>query len=409
MRKAIQPLLAAALGSSLLLSGCVVIASQTSQQLNMIGAVSLNTTVCFSGQSGCADKGNTNVSANGGGYQVLIGYRLPEDTSAPQAFNSTSGQPMSFSRDTSYGTELERLMPAGQSQRWVGYRSTGFGAAPSSPSFSVSPTFALRQGEGGKPFEGPFAYRVVTGARSTPSGNPNAPVYCGANPAGSQEHATTCVDSPSLGELGVSLQQPTQDLGIIHDPTAERAARGGVEPVGFRLVYSGKGAAPTFSLKASTNLPGTPARVQPRSLTPSGGTGRASVKLRVPPNTPSGSYDVTLVASLPNGQMRSRTHEVKIGGGGSRCGSARPTLSGTSGPDRLVGTNKRDVIVAYGGDDRIRSRAGNDLVCAGPGDDSVKGGRGNDTLAGRQGRDMLVGGRGRDLMVGGRGKDRFRH
>ena len=141
MRRAIQPLLAAALGSSLLLSGCVVIASQSSQQLNTIGAVKLNTTVCFSGQSGCPEKGNTNVNAQGGGYQVLIGYRLPSDTSAPQAFNSTAGQAMSFSRDNSYAAELERLIPAGEEQKWIGYRSAGFGAAPSSPSFTVGPTF----------------------------------------------------------------------------------------------------------------------------------------------------------------------------------------------------------------------------------------------------------------------------
>jgi len=408
MRRAIQPLLAAALGSSLLFSGCVVIAAQSSQQLNTIGAVKLNTTVCFSGQSGCPDKGNTNVSASGGGYQVLVGYRLPEDTSVPQAFNSTAGQPMSFSRDNSYGAELERLLPAGESQKWVGYRSPGFGAAPSSPSFNIGPTFALRQGEGGKPFEGPFAYRVVTGARSTPQGNPNAPVNCGANPAGSQEQATTCVDSPSLAELGVSLQQPTQDLGIVYDPRARRAGKDSIEPVGFRLVYAGKEGTPTFSLKASTNLPGGSAKVQPQSITPGSGSSRATVKVRVPPNTAGGSYDVTLVASLPNGQTRSRTHELRMGKGGPRCGSVQPTVSGTNGTDRLIGTDERDVIVAYGGDDRIRGRGGNDLICAGPGNDSLRGGRGNDTLAGRQGKDLLIGGRGRDMMIGGGGKDRFR-
>jgi hypothetical protein len=408
MRRAIHPLLAAALGSSALLSGCVVIAAQSSQQLNTIGAVRLSTTICFSGQPGCPDKGNTKVDARGGGYQVLLGYRLPADTSLPQMFNSVAGQPMSFSRDNSYGAELERLMPAGQGQRWVGYRSGGFGAAPSSPSFTVDPAFALRQSDTGKPFEGPFSYRVVSGARSTPQGNPNAPVNCGFNPAGNPESATTCVDSPSLGDLGVSLQQPTQDVGIVYDPMARRAAKGNIEPVGFRVVYSGKGEAPTFSLKGSTNIPGASARVQPQSISPGDGSGRATVKVRMPQNTPNGSYDVTLVASLPNGQVRSRSHELRIGKGGSGCGSVRPTIGGTPGTDRLIGTAKRDVIFGYGGADRIRGGRGNDLICAGAGKDSVRGGRGRDVLAGLGGKDLLIGGRGRDTMIGGRGKDRLR-
>ena len=225
---------------------------------------------------------------------------------------------------------------------------------------------------------------------------------------GSPEQSTTCVDSPPLSELGVSLQQPTQDVGIVYDPSAQRAAKNSIKPVSFRLVYAGTGTAPSFSLKASTNLPGGSARVQPQSMTPGSGSSRATVKVRVPPNTGGGSYDVTLVASLPNGQVRSRTHELDFGKGGPRCGSVDPTVSGTPGTDRLIGTSKRDVIVAYAGDDRVRGRGGNDLICGGPGNDSLRGGRGNDTLAGRQGKDLLIGGGGRDLMIGGAGKDRFR-
>ena len=410
MRRAIKPLLiATALGMMLVLSGCVVITGQSSQQLSTIGAVRLTTTACFSQTSGCPDKGNSNTAATGGGFQVVVGYRVPEDTSVPQAFNSTAGQALSLNRDASYSAELERLAPAGAGLKWVGYRSAALTSAPSAPTFTVSPTFALRQGPDGEPFDGPFAYRVVTGARATPS-NPNASVDCGSNLAGSQASKTTCVDSPAVSEVTTSLQQPTQDLGIIDDPTANRASRGKVEPVQFRIVYAGKtGSAPTFDLNASTDVPGAEANPRPASLTPIAGATKVRVNLHLPPDTTRGSYDVTLLAALPNGQTRSRTQEVQIGHVSAPCGTANPTITGTPGPDRLVGTRGRDVISAYGGNDRILGRAGNDLICAGPGDDTVNGGAGNDTIAGRGGKDHLIGGRGHDLMIGGPGKDSFKH
>jgi hypothetical protein len=410
MRRAIKPLLiATALGMMLVLSGCVVITGQSSQQLSTIGAVRLTTTACFSQTSGCPDKGNSNTAATGGGFQVVVGYRVPEDTSVPQAFNSTAGQALSLNRDASYSAELERLAPAGAGLKWVGYRSAALTSAPSAPTFTVSPTFALRQGPDGEPFDGPFAYRVVTGARATPS-NPNASVDCGSNLAGSQASKTTCVDSPAVSEVTTSLQQPTQDLGIIDDPTANRASRGKVEPVQFRIVYAGKaGSAPTFDLSASTDVPGAEANPRPASLTPIAGATKVRVNLHLPPDTTRGSYDVTLLAALPNGQTRSRTQEVQIGHVSAPCGTANPTITGTPGPDRLVGTRGRDVISAYGGNDRILGRAGNDLICAGPGDDTVNGGAGNDTIAGRGGKDHLIGGRGHDLMIGGPGKDSFKH
>ena len=409
MRRATRTLLLVmALGSAALLSGCVVITGQTSQQLSTIGAVRLTTTVCFSQQPGCPDSGNTGYAATHGGFQVMLGYRVPQDTSAPQAFNTTTGQFLSFSRDASYAGELQRLLPAAEGQKWVGYRTGSLGSAPSNPTFTVAPSFALRQGGDGSPFPGPFAYRVVSGARVAPN-NPNAPVDCGANPAGNDSNKTSCVDSPAISEVGTNLQQPTQDLGIIDQGAVQRAHKGSAAPVQFRLVFAGNRPAPNFMLKASTDIPGASAKSQPSSIAPAAASSKASVKLQVPPNVPEGSYDVTLVAALANGQTRSSTHEIQVGDGASLCGSIRPTIMGTSKGDRLVGTQKRDVIAAYGGDDVIRGRAGNDLVCAGPGNDLVKGGAGNDRLAGRGGKDTLVGGHGHDLMIGGPGKDRFRH
>jgi hemolysin type calcium-binding protein len=409
MRRAAKPLLiATALGLATALSGCVTIVSQSSQQLNTIGAVRLITTVCFSQQSGCPDRGNSDTAAKSGGFQVLVGYRIPEATTVPQAFNSTGGQQLAFNRDPSYGAELERLAPTGSDQKWVGYRTAGLGATPSSPTFTVGPTFTLKQGPDGAPFAGPFAYRTVSGARVTPN-NPNAPVDCGSDLRGNDPSKTTCVDSPAISDLGSNLQQPTQDLGILDDPAAQRASRGDTEPVQFRVMFAGRAPVPNFDLRAATDVPGGTAKPKPSSLTPTVGATKVRVNVKVPPGTPHGSYDVTLVATLGNGQTRSRTQELQIGPNRALCGMARPTLMGTPGADVLTGTQKRDVIAGYGGNDRIDGRGGKDLICAGTGDDIVKGGAGNDTIAGRGGRDVLFGGRGRDVLIGGPGKDRFRH
>jgi hypothetical protein len=385
-----------------------VITAQTSQQLNTIGAVRLTTTACFSKQNACPDTGNTGYGATSGGFQVMLGYRVPTATSTPQSFNTTAGQFLNLERDSTYAAELQRLLPAAPGQKWVGYRTGSLASAPNNPTFTVAPTFALRQGDDGSPFAGPFAYRVVSGARVAPS-NPNAPVDCGSNPAGNDSNKTSCVDSPSISEAATNLQQPTQDLGILDQGAVFRAHKGSSAPVQFRLDYAGNSPAPSFALKASTDIPGASAKAQPPSIAPTAAGSKVAVKLQVPPNVPDGSYDLTLVASLPNGQTRSSTHEIQIGAHASLCGSIQPTIMGTSKGDDLLGTQNRDVIAGFGGDDVIRSRAGNDLVCAGPGNDLVKGGPGNDRLAGRGGKDMLVGGKGHDLMIGGPGKDRFKH
>jgi hypothetical protein len=407
MRKRISLLPAiAGLGLSLSLSGCVVITHQSSEQLNTIGAVRLTTTVCFSNQPGCPDRGNSDTHG-AAEFQVLLGYRVPEPVSTPQAIKASAGQPLAFTRDPSYTAELHRLAPAGPAQKWVGYRS-GHVNGLSSPSFTVSPTFALKQAQNGAPFGGPFAYRVVTGARATPEGNVNALVDCGSNLAGSRATATTCIDSPPLGELATDLVQPTQDLGIVGD--GETVKEGSVARVRFKLVYAGNGPMPAVGLRAETNVPDASARPSPPTLTPNSLSNRVRAIVRVPADTPAGSYDVTLIATMPGGQMRARTLELRVGERRKvRCGSADPTIVGTSGPDRLKGTPRRDVIIGYGGADVIRARGGNDLVCAGSGPDRVLGGPGSDAIAGRAGNDLLVGGRGRDLMIGGQGKDRFRH
>jgi Ca2+-binding RTX toxin-like protein len=71
------------------------------------------------------------------------------------------------------------------------------------------------------------------------------------------------------------------------------------------------------------------------------------------------------------------------------CLSARTTIDGTGGPDRIAGTQFADVIASFGGADEIHARGGGDRVCAGPGSDVVFDGFGADTIDGGDGFDTV--------------------
>src|SRR5690242_9227188 len=54
--------------------------------------------------------------------------------------------------------------------------------------------------------------------------------------------------------------------------------------------------------------------------------------------------------------------------------ATRCTITGTSGPDRLVGTRGNDVICGLGGDDVLLSNGGReDILLGGGGDDRLDG------------------------------------
>lgn len=384
------------------MTGCVVIQSQSGQQLNTIGdPIQLTTTACFSGQTGCPDLGNSGQAATRG-FQILLGYRIPAAADAPQSITTVAGQPLTFNSDPSYASELERLAPTGPNQQWVGYRTANIASTPSSPTFTVSPTFDRPEPENGAPL-GPFDYRVVTGARQTPSPNPDVPVACGSSLTDTS-NASICVDSPQVSDVATNLEQPNRDLGVLDDSVPVQVNQGDVARLPFLLAYFGDGAnAPTFTLSASTDVAGTSATLGAPTITPNAGPNRVNVGVSVPLNTAPGDYDVTLTASLPNGQTRSSTHELHVNATALQCNQIKPTIVGTPGPDVLVGTPGPDVIDGYGGGDKIYGLGGNDVICGGGGNDVIYGGAGNDRILGQSGNDRISGGSGHNLLDGGVG------
>jgi Ca2+-binding RTX toxin-like protein len=85
--------------------------------------------------------------------------------------------------------------------------------------------------------------------------------------------------------------------------------------------------------------------------------------------------------------------------------SARDTVNGTGGDDRLRGTAFSDTIRGFGGNDRVHALAGADVIFGGRGSDGVVAGRGADTVRGGNADDFLDGGQGADTIRGRGGQD----
>lgn len=389
----------AAIGTAAIaLSGCVTIENHSSTQLEEIGGVQISTTA---GADPPAP----------GTVQLLLAYRIPTSAAAPSAIATTTSSAgiFTFDQSPSFISELETKAAAPSGQKWVGYLSSAQSHGAGHQSYAVAPQFGLQRGPDGSPFQGPFLYRTVVGFRSVDGTHPaSRPVSCG-DPITSGSDGTSCATDPSsMATIATNLQQATQDLGILDDLGPQSVDQGKIARFNFNAMYSGHGdPAPTFTVGTATNVPGAVAVPSTPVLIPQEGSTPLRAIFRVPVDTPLGSYDVTMIASLPNGQVRSNTRELLVTPTAVRCDRSAPTIAGTRKDDVLKGTNGRDVITGYRGDDVIMGLRGNDLICAGRGDDTLRGGDGNDQIAGRRGNDLLLGGRGRNVIRPGPGKDRF--
>jgi hypothetical protein len=130
----------AALAAVLVLEGCIVIKSQTSRQVGILGSVRITLTACASGSSSsgpCQSGGNDGEAPLDGqsNVQALVGFRVPAGSTAPTGFDSTStgpnntGPQLHFTQSSSYASELQRLDPA----------PAGSSGRDTSPSSSATP------------------------------------------------------------------------------------------------------------------------------------------------------------------------------------------------------------------------------------------------------------------------------
>jgi hypothetical protein len=329
------------------MSGCALIKSNSSTQLNTIGKVQITTVICAgdtnsnntgyvpadSSCQGSSHGGVTGDAANGN-YQISLAYRVSSATTAPATFTSTNtsnppttpcGAGVVFNQNAGLASAIEALSPAGTGEKWVAYYSTTQSYSTSSCQYlTVSPQFTLNQGFGVVAFQGPFTYRPIVGWRSvndSQAGNTSSrTATCGPTSIstlyadgvdfdnnGSVDQQGVCADDPSAATISTDLSQNTRDLGVL--PTANGTAHaGGSGTVSFDLNYKGA-ALPsgTFNLSATTTVPGGTATPSQSTLTPAADSDNSvNVTVTVPASTTPGSYGVHLIATLSTDGTQTR-------------------------------------------------------------------------------------------------------
>ena len=160
---------AVVVGATALASGCVVFQSGPDfSQLQTIGDLQFSLTACASNTTTCANKGNSDSTAQPGPAQALVALQVPESVTLPAGFTSTGPEALAFAESASYESELQRLAPAAAGRRWVGYITpTAFNYSDTSgrrPSRCNSPSSSLRAPTAA-PSSGGFANTVLVGAR----------------------------------------------------------------------------------------------------------------------------------------------------------------------------------------------------------------------------------------------------
>ena len=305
------PRVAVLLCCALALGGCVAVTEEAERQLEEVGPVEVRTVVCASRPPECP-AGNDGRPAGSGEYQLLVGYRVPAATVAPETVVAEENL-LSLTPSPSLTAELQRLAPAAPGLKWAGYASGPFTyEASGGPSAAaLVAVFGLVRPADGRPFTGPFLLRTVVGYRTVDPGA-ERPVACGDSLEGGTGD-TRCMDWPGPEALPENRQLDTRDVGIVAGGPAA-AARGTTVAVPFTLHHAGKGAAPALSFSAATSVPGGTAQPVQTSLAPEPGEHSVPVTLAVPAATGPGTYDVTLTAALGNGQRRSATALVEVSG-----------------------------------------------------------------------------------------------
>jgi hypothetical protein len=339
-------LIAAALAVAM--SGCALIKSNSSAQLNTVGAVQITTVICAGDTNsnntgynpadascqGSTKGGNYPGDAVNGTFQISLAYRVPNTAGAPSSFTSSNtsnppttpcGSGVTFNQNSGLASAIQALSPAGSGKKWVAYYSTTQSYNTANCQYlTVSPQFTLGQVFNVIPFTGPFNYRPIVGFRQVndaQAGNTSSrAATCGSSitsgysdgvdfdNSGSVDMIGICADDPTAATIsGADLTQATRDLGVIPSGTGSAHA-GGSGTSAWTLSYKGA-ALPSgnFQLSASTNIPGGTATPANATYTPTADTDTPmNVNVTAPAGTTPGTYTVQLVATLSTDNTQTR-------------------------------------------------------------------------------------------------------
>jgi hypothetical protein len=323
---------AAVVVGAVVLSGCVVIQSESAVQANVIGnSVTITTVLCASNAAAaapCNSPGNFNQNAGAGGTgQLLVGYRIPLGVTAPPTITTTvpsvdeNGSPISvtltFTQSPSYSAGLTALVPPPVNAQWVGYESQTQNYTPTGPqTLTLAPSFGLPAG-----FVGPFNWRTVVGFRSKyfAGSDVTCPAPFPGVSAPISVLPSVCVDYPDLATInGPPSSLATGDLAITPPATPKVAAGSKVSLAFVAVLSGGNPAAGAFATAVTTTLPGVTLGAAPSTFTPAANSQTPlSVAFTVPASTAPGTYDVALSASVAGQTRGPATAHITVTAAGS--------------------------------------------------------------------------------------------
>jgi hypothetical protein len=269
--------------------------------------------------------------------QLLIGYLVPDGTTAPSSFSSTDLGGISFTPNSVYTdwltTENKATTPAGD--EWFGYISSE-GTITQASEIDVTADFGPPAGSAGSPYSGPFVVptveigeRELGSSTSTVITDPNSPLDCSAN---------WCGGDTSVNPISVD----TRELTTTAPASAITVQAGNTATIPFTVAYAGPSADP-FSLSASTSSNALVAAPVNQTFAPSGsGNTTEDVSVPVPAGLAPGSYTVTLnvgsfgstaatlnvTAPTPTGTTTATTTTTTTPVGPQQSAALRPEITG---------------------------------------------------------------------------------
>ena len=335
---------AAVVVGAIVLSGCVVIQSESAAQVNVIGnSVTVTTVLCASQAAAaapCNSNGNSGQAAVTGPNASRLrsaARRLPDpggcdrprddhdDRSDVAPRRDPETATLTLTQSPSYTTGLNGIAPPPIGSQWVGYISEGENyTAAGQQSVTITPTFGLPAG-----FTGSFTWRTVVGFRAAYiTGDVTCPNgFPGANNVVPAQASSVCVDYPDAATVnGAPSAMQIGDLAI-QAPATPTIAAGSSATLNFTGLFTGGNpSASAFSVAASTTLPGVTPSV-PASFAPASNSSNAlPVSFSIPASTPVGTYDVTVSATIA-GITRSGTGHVTVKAAAAAVATAKAAAS----------------------------------------------------------------------------------
>jgi hypothetical protein len=340
---------------AIVLSGCVVIQSESALQAGVIGnSVTVTTVICASQAAAappCNSPGLTSAYAVTGpnasaGGQLLVGYRIPAGVAAPATISTTAPTTapdgsattatLTLTQNAAYTAGLAAIAPAPAGSVWVGYvSSTQKYLASGQQSVTITPTFALPAG-----FTGAFTWRTVVGYRpATITGDVTCPGgFPGIMTSPIPGQVGACVDFPDAGTInGPPSSYALGDLSIVA-PVTPTISAGSSAALNFTGLFTGLNpAGGVFAVAASTTIPGVTPTVTPTFAPLANSSNTLAVSFAIPAATPLGTYDVTVSATVA-GITRSGTGHITV------KAPVKSTASAKTGSAKLSASVKKTTL-----------------------------------------------------------------